>query len=29
MHVVVAFNDENAEDATELRIVTMMYPEER
>jgi len=29
MHVVVAFNDEHAENATELRIVTVMYPEER
>lgn len=29
MRVVVAFNNESAEDATELRIVTVMYSEER
>lgn len=29
MRVVVAFNNEYGENATELRIVTVMYPEER
>jgi hypothetical protein len=29
MRVVVAFNTENAEEATQLRIVTVMYPQGR
>ncbi len=29
IRVVVAFNDEDAENATGLRVVTVMYPEER